>query len=260
MKPRRFPDAPAGLHSVLILSGLCLLWEGSARFGLVSGVLAPPPSAILRELLAMATDGMLGRHLGATLSRLGMGFLVGATAGIGLGLAMGWSSQLRHAFDPIVAAIHPIPKIALFPLLIALLGIGEASKVSAIGIGAFFPALLNTIAGVRSINPVQIDLARNYGANSVTMFRRILLPGSLPMVMTGLRLSANVAFLSTIGIEMVAADTGLGAILWLSWQVYRIERLYATLIVISLMGVLLAMLIRRMSLRAVPWMPEELTR
>lgn len=260
MKPRRFPEAPAGLHSVLILSGLCLLWESSAQLGLISGVLAPPPSAIARELFAMTTDGMLGRHLGATLSRLGVGFILGATVGIGLGLAMGWSSRLRHAFDPIVAAIHPIPKIALFPLLIALLGIGEASKVSAIGIGAFFPALLNTVAGVRSINPIQIDLARNYGASSVRMFRRILLPGSLPMVMTGLRLSANVAFLSTIGIEMVAADTGLGAILWLSWQVYRIERLYATLIVISLMGVLLALVIRRASLRVVPWMPDELTR
>jgi NitT/TauT family transport system permease protein len=260
VKPRRFPDAPAGLHSVLILSGLCLLWEGSSHLGLVSGVLAPPPSAILRELMMMARDGMLGRHLGATLSRLGLGFVVGAASGICLGLAMGWSSQLRRAFDPLIAAIHPIPKIALFPLLIALLGIGEASKVTSIGIGAFFPSLLNTIAGVRSINPVQIDLARNYGATSLTMFRRILLPGSLPMVMTGLRLSANVAFLSAIGIEMVAADTGLGAVLWLSWQVYRIERLYATLIVISLMGVLLALIIRRLSLRIVPWMPEELSR
>jgi NitT/TauT family transport system permease protein len=260
MKPRRFPDAPAGLHSVLILSGLCVVWETSYHLGLISGVLAPPPSAIFRELLAMASDGMLGQHLGATLSRLGVGFVAGATSGICIGLAMGWSTPLRRSLDPIVAAIHPIPKIALFPLLIALLGIGEISKVTSIGIGAFFPALLNTIAGVRSINPVQIDLARNYGATSTTMFRRILLPGSLPMVMTGLRLSANVAFLSTIGIEMVAAETGLGAILWLSWQVYRIERLYATLVVISLMGVLLALIIRRVSLRAVPWMPEELSR
>lgn len=208
----------------------------------------------------MASDGMLWQHLGATLSRLGAGFVMGGATGICLGLAMGWSVSLRHLLDPVVAAIHPIPKIALFPLLIALLGVGESSKVASIGIGAFFPALLNTIAGVRSIDPVQIDLARNYGATSTAMFRRILLPGSLPMVMTGMRLSANVAFLSAIGIEMVAADTGLGAVLWLSWQVYRIERLYATLLVVSALGIVLAMLIRRVSLRVVPWMPEELSR
>jgi ABC-type nitrate/sulfonate/bicarbonate transport system permease component len=260
MRPRRFPEAPAFLRSATVLLTIGLLWEVGSHAGLISRTLAPPPSAILAELRAIALSGLLWTHLLATMARLGVGLMAGATIGVGLGLALGWSTPLRHAFDPVVAAIHPIPKIALFPLLIAALGIGESSKVTSVAIGAFFPALLNTIAGVRSINQVQIDLARNYGASKRAMFRRILLPGSLPMVMTGLRLSANVAFLSTIGIEMVAADTGLGSMLWLSWQVYRIERMYATLFVISIIGILIASLIRRASLRAVPWMPEELTR
>jgi NitT/TauT family transport system permease protein len=170
---------------------------------------------------------------------------------------MGWSPRLQIVLNPVIAAFHPIPKIALFPLIIVLLGIGEQSKIVAVAVGAFFPMLLNTLAGVRGISPVHFDLARNYGASTGQMFRRVLLPGSLPMVFTGLRISANVAFLSTIGVEMVAARNGLGSLLWLSWQLFRMEQLYATLVVIALIGVGLTMLIRWVARQTAPWLGER---
>lgn len=170
---------------------------------------------------------------------------------------MGWWPRLRAVLNPIIAGLHPIPKIALFPLFIVWLGVGEGSKVGAVSVGAFFPMLLNTMAGVRAINPAHLDIARNSGASTEQLFRRVLLPGSMPMVLTGLRVAANVAFLATIGIEMVAANTGLGSTLWLSWQLFRIDELYATLVVIAVVGICMTSLIRLIGTRTAPWLGER---
>lgn len=247
----------SGWHAMAVVGGLLGLWELGVRAGGVSPLLTPAPSTILQELFRLLASGTILTHLGVTLLRLVGGLVLGAGTGILLGLGMGWFTPVRRVMDPLVAAVHPIPKIALFPILIVLLGIGEESKIASVAVGAFFPSLLNTVAGVRGISAVQLELARNYGAGTAAMFFRVLLPGSLPMVLTGLRLSANVAFLSAIGVEMVAAQSGLGALLWMSWQVFRIEQLYATLVVISLVGVLLASLIRAAMRRAAPWMTES---
>lgn len=243
----------AWISPTMVLAFLAA-WEAGVRWGGVSPLLTPAPTTILRELVRLAANGTMFTHLSVTLFRLGSGLAIGAGSGIALGLAMGGWAPLRRALDPLVAAIHPIPKIALFPILIVLLGIGEESKIAAIAIGAFFPSLLNTMAGVRGISTVQLDLARNYGANTRALFFRIFLPGSLPLVFTGLRLSANVAFISAIGVEMVAAQTGLGSLLWQSWQVFRIEQLYATLVVIALVGVLMVAAIRGLMHRSAPWL------
>jgi NitT/TauT family transport system permease protein len=149
--------------------------------------------------------------------------------------------------------------LAFFPLLIVLLGVGETSKLAAVALGAFFPMLLNTVAGVRSMNPVHLEVARNYGADRRQMFLHVLLPGSLPLMLTGLRLSANVAFHSTIGVEMIGSRTGMGAMLWLSWQTFRIDHLYAILVVIATIGIGLATLIRWVTQRSAPWMSDRST-
>lgn len=257
MTPRTRPADRLAWLSPAVIVALLGGWEAGVRVGAIPPLLTPAPSAILRELALQLGNGVMLTHLGATLLRLGVGLGLGAGLGVSLGLAMGWWPTLRRALDPIVAAIHPIPKIALFPILIVLLGIGEESKVAAIAIGAFFPSLINTMAGVRAITPVQLDLARNYGAGTRDMFFRILLPGSLPLILTGLRIAANVAFLSAIGVEMISAHTGLGSLLWLSWQVFRIEQLYATLIVVAVVGITLTAAIRGLSHRWAPWLTDS---
>ena len=216
----------------------------------------PAPSAVALSLGKMIADGSLATNLTATLSRIILGLLCGAGVGVVLGLAMGTSKRLRRVLDPIVAAIHPIPRLAFFPLLIVVLGVGETSKLAAVSLGAFFPMLLNTVAGVRGMNPVHLELARNYGADRRQMFLHVLLPGSMPLMLTGLRLSANVAFHSTIGVEMVGSRTGMGAMLWLSWQTFRIDHLYAILVVIAAIGIGLATLIRWVAHRSAPWMAD----
>ncbi len=255
--PRRGRDDDASWSSWLVIGVLLGIWEVLVRTGLVPSLLTPPPSAILQALWGMARDGVLQPHLAATILRLAVGLGVGATVGVTLGLAMGWIGPLRRALDPLVAALHPIPKIAIFPLLIVVLGIGEKSKIAAVALSAFFPSLINAMAGVRGIAPTQIDLARNYGASASAMLRRVLLPGSLPMVLTGLRIATSVAFLSAISVEMVAARTGLGALLWMSWQMFNIERVYATIGVVAMLGMLNTSAIRRLRRRLVPYLPES---
>jgi ABC-type nitrate/sulfonate/bicarbonate transport system permease component len=186
-----------------------------------------------------------------------VGLLIGAGVGVTLGLAMGTSRRLRRLVDPIIAALHPIPKLAFFPLLIVVFGVGEASKLAAVALGAFFPMLLNTVAGVRNMNPVHIELANNFGASRRQMFMHVLLPGSMPLMLTGLRLSSNVAFHSTIGVEMVGSRSGIGAMLWLSWQTFRNDQVYAILVVIAVIGIGLASLIRWVTYRSAPWADRE---
>jgi NitT/TauT family transport system permease protein len=250
---------PVGWSIRFALVGAVLLatWELVVQTGLYSGLFLPAPSHIAASLGSMAAAGTLWAHLGVTLTRILLGLVGGATIGVLLGLAMGMSRRLRRVFDPIVAALHPIPRLAFFPLLIVLFGIGEVSKLAAVSIGAFFPMLLNTVAGVRGMNPVHLELARSFGATRQQMFMRVLLPGSMPLMLTGLRLSANVAFHATIGVEMVGSRTGIGSLLWLSWQTFRIDQLYATLTLIATIGIGLATIIRWITVRGAPWLAER---
>ena len=236
---------------------LLVVWEVVVRSGLHVGLFLPAPSSVILRLVQLVTDGSLMTHLAATLVRIAGGLVIGTGIGLALGLAMGSSASLRRALDPVVAALHPIPRLAFFPLLIVVFGVGEYSKLASVALGAFFPMLLNTVAGIRGMNPVHLELARNYGATPRQMFRRILLPGSMPLMLTGLRLSSNVAFHSTIGVEMVGSRTGIGSLLWLSWQTFRIDQLYAILVVIAVIGIGLAALIRWVTARSAPWLVER---
>jgi NitT/TauT family transport system permease protein len=242
----------AGIAAVLLSA-----WELAARLGLVSATFFPPPSTIGMSLSASITSGVMLEHLRVTLLRVFPGLLIGGGPGLLLGLAMGSSARLRGIMDPFIAAVHPVPKLALLPLFMVLLGIGEQSKILVVAAAAFFPMLLNAMAGVRHISPVHFEVAENYGAGRTKILVRVVLPGSLPMVLTGLRLAANIAFLSAIGVEIAAAETGLGALIWLSWEVLRVEQLYATLFVTGLLGVALNATLQWLARRLVPWLAEQ---
>ena len=244
------------LRFLVVWVAILVVLELLAHTGARTSLFFPIPSSVATSLAQMVGNGSLGGHLVATLTRIVMGLLGGVTVGVTLGLAMGTSRRLRRIVDPIVAAIHPIPRLAFFPLLIVVFGVGETSKLAAVSLGAFFPMLLNTVAGVRGMNPVHLELARNYGADRRQMFLHVLLPGSMPLMLTGLRLSTNVAFHSTIGVEMVGSRTGIGAMLWLSWQTFRIDHLYAILVVIAAIGIGLATLIRWVTHRSAPWIVD----
>jgi ABC-type nitrate/sulfonate/bicarbonate transport system permease component len=250
---------PAATDRLLVLGlGVALLagWEMLARPGQAT-ILFPPPSAIGRAFVHLGGDGTLGAHVGATLFRVGLGFLVGGTIGLATGLAMGWSRRARSILDPLVAAGHPVPKIALLPIVMILFGIGEASKVVIVAATAFFPMAISVMAGVQKIDPVRFDVAANYGARWSLVLRRVVIPGSLPLTLAGARLAFNAAFLVSIATETVAARWGIGAMIWFAWQTLRVEELYASVALTAALGVAANLLLQGVAARLTPWQTEE---
>jgi NitT/TauT family transport system permease protein len=238
-------------------AGALLVWEVLARLDVIPAIFFPPPSRIARTLVASIASGELPHHLGATAARVLPGLLIGGVPGLIAGIAMGWSRRLRAVADPIVAALHPIPKLALLPLFMVLFGIGEAPRVMVIAVSAFFPVLINAMAGVRQIQPAHIEAALCYGGGRMNVLRHVILPGSLPLVLAGVRQAANLALLVAIAVEMMAPDAGLGALVWISWQVLRVERLYATLLVIALLGAALNAALEWIARRSASWLPDH---
>jgi NitT/TauT family transport system permease protein len=242
---------------ILAVATALALWEGLSRGGAIPALYFPAPTVILSTLIELAGSGELWGHLRLTLSRVLGGLIFGGVPGLLLGLAMGASPRLRAAVDPFIAALHPIPKIALLPLIMVIFGIGETSKVIVISVAAFFPMLINTMTGVRQLNPIYFEVAENYGASRAQLFRRVVLPGSLPMALSGLRLALNLALLLTIAVEIVASHQGLGALVWRSWEVLRTDVLYASLVVTALLGVSFSQLVHFLTLRLVPWQVDR---
>jgi ABC-type nitrate/sulfonate/bicarbonate transport system permease component len=237
------------LLAVLVL----IVWEIGARFDLISALFFPKPSTIAQTLVETIRSGEIVTALTATLSRLSLGLLIGGGFGLVLGLGMGWSRPLRLVVDPIIAAFHPIPKISVFPLIMIVFGIGEASKVAIIAISTFFPMLINTMAGVRQISPIHFEVAENYGANRFNTFTHVVLPGSLPLVLVGTRLALNTALVITIAVELLTAREGLGAMIWLAWETFRTEELYASLLVTALLGFSFNRILQFINHRFLPW-------
>jgi NitT/TauT family transport system permease protein len=240
----------------IVIAGL-MAWEGGVRLGKISSLFFPAPSVILLTSIQLIMNGKLTTHLGITLWRVFLGFFLGGISGLILGLAMGWSRSLRMIVDPLIAAAHPVPKIAILPLIMILFGIGESSKIVVIAVATFFPMLINTVAGVRQIHPIHFEVAQNYGAGLNKILTRVIVPGSLPFVLTGARLALNMALLLAIAVELVSAQEGLGAMIWLAWQTLRTEELYVSLFVTAGLGVVFNFFLQRITLHLVPWQTEQ---
>jgi len=232
----RRPDHRA--TRVLALAGLVILWELITRTGLVPSLFLPSPIGVLAEGWDMARSGELLGHLVTSLERLAWGFAVGALAGISVGVAVGFFSLADAVVQPLIAATFPIPKIALLPLLILWLGIGEASKVAVVALGVFFPMAINTYSGVRQADPLLIRAAVSFGAGRWSVIRKVILPSALPMVFAGLRLGAGIALLLLVAAEQIAADSGIGFLILQSGNLMETTKLMVGIVVLSLLGIL----------------------
>lgn len=239
--------------SVLSPVVLLALWEVGAIAGVVDTRFFPAPTTIFGALGAIIASGELAEHLGVSLQRIGIGFVIGAVPGILLGLAIGLFPIVRAIVQPLVDALFPIPKIALLPMVIMLFGIGEGSKYAIIAIAVIFLVLINTEAGVRNIERIYLDVGRNYGASRLMFFTDIALPGALPMIMTGLKLGMGVALIIIVSAEFVGARNGIGYLIWNSWNTFQVERMYAGLMVTAILGFASAVGLGALERALVPW-------
>ncbi|BAS26738.1 taurine ABC transporter permease [Limnochorda pilosa] len=237
------------LGPLLILA----LWEMLSRAEVVDPRFFPPPSRIVLRLGQMIASGDLWWHAEVSLGRIAAGFLMGALPGVILGLAIGLYRPVRALLTPLIGALMPIPTMALVPLIMILFGLGELSKWVTIATSVFFPVVINTAAGVASIDPIYIDVARNYGASRWSFFTRIALPGALPVMFEGLQMGQAIALLTIVAAEMVAASRGVGYLIWTSYKTFQIAQMFVGLLVIASLGYLFSLALRALAHRLTPW-------
>lgn len=216
--------------------GIALAWELAVQSGLAEGRLMPPPSRIATTLWALADGGDLTLHISATMARILSGFALGAAAGTLIGALTGASVTLRAALDPTVQALRAIPSIAWVPLFILWLGIFEASKVTLIAVGVFFPVYLGVMGAILSVDRKLIEVGRVFRLSSFELTRRVLLPAVLPAWIVSLRSGLGLGFMFVVAAEFMGASEGLGYLLIDGQQLGKPDQIVAAILVFAILG------------------------
>ncbi|WP_416882667.1 ABC transporter permease [Marivita sp.] len=264
---------------------LLLVWEMAGSMNLISPIWFPPPSAIGKALWDVSVTydrfsetSLLGRpwlipqvyaeggwsavgtllsesHVLATLGRVFAGFLLGAIPGILLGVVMGINQTVRLMLDTTLSAIYVLPKIAIFPVVMLMFAdpFGEGPKIVVVALAVFILMTINTMTGVRTIDPVYLMAGRNYGAGPLQMLRHVILPGAMPVIFAGLRIALGTAMIVIISVEFLRAKQGVGYMTFYYWEVLVPEKMYAGLVVVMILGVTLTGLLHWLQKVMMPW-------
>ncbi|MGL6234063.1 MAG: ABC transporter permease [Segniliparus sp.] len=232
---------------------LLLLWEIAPRAGLVDSVFLPPLSEVLKAGWKLIGNGQLAEHLGASLARASLGFAVAILLGVPLGLAIAWFPRVADYVNPVLELFRNTAPLALLPVFVLVLGIGETSKVSLVLYAAVFPVVLGTIAGVRAVDPLLVKAARSMGFGHVALFAKVVLPSAVPSVFTGVRQAAAASILVLIAAEMVGARAGLGYLITAAQSSFAIPDMYVGVLAIALIGFLVNAVIVALERRASRW-------
>lgn len=237
---------------------ILILWEMSSRTGILDQRFFPAPTAIVVALWTEATTGSLWMQSGHSMVRLLLGFLLGTIPGIIIGVIMGLSKTVNAALRPVISALYPIPKSAVFPLFLLFFGLGEGAIWWFVAVGAFFPVVINTYTGVSNVSQTYYDVADNFGASQAQVFRTVALPGAMPNIVTGVELGAGMGLIMLALAEMMGGQgNGWGFQVWNSFQLFKIETMYAYLLVFAIIGVLFSALVGFFGRRLMPWAPRK---
>ena len=213
------------------------------------------PQTVATEGWPAAMTLLTESHVLTTLWRVFVGFIIGAVPGIFVGMIMGMNKTIRIMLDGTMSAIYVLPKIAIFPIMMLIFAnpFGEGPKIAVVAISAFFLVAINTMAGVRDIDPVYMQAATNYGANRLQLFRHVILPGALPVIFAGLRLALGTALIVIVAIEFVRARKGVGFVTFYYWEVLVTEKMYAGLFVVMGLGMFLTFGLQWIERKIMPW-------
>ncbi len=227
------------------------------RSGLVDPFFFPAPSAMLKSLWSMMASGEIFPHIGISVLRAVTGYIIAAVAGLFIGVLVAWSRMCEMIFDPLIELIRPISTFALVPIMFVWFGIGNGSKTAIIVKACFFPIVLNTIAGIKGVDGRLVQAARSLGAGGLQLWTMVLIPSALPMIITGMRISTAMSMLAIVGVEMLAADSGIGFLVIDAQRTFATDRMFAGIIVISLMGVGLDRVARVVQRKVLSWHEES---
>jgi len=243
-----------GRHSGWIaLLVVIALWQLAAGTSLVNPLFLPAPSAIARAIFKLALSGALWQHLSYSIMRIGVGWVLGTSAGVIVGFAIGLSALARSVGITFISALFPIPKIALLPLLILWLGIGEEPKIATIALGVFFSTAISVYSGVDNVPRNLIRMAQSFNVPFPAIVRRVIWPGALPSILAGFRITASVALLLVVSAEMIGAEYGIGAFVLQAGNLMQTDQLLAGVVILSLFGLAVGKLINLLETKLLHW-------
>ncbi|OLC13823.1 MAG: hypothetical protein AUH29_11870 [Candidatus Rokubacteria bacterium 13_1_40CM_69_27] len=232
---------------------ILVVWQVLVQTGNLNELFLPAPLSVLGAIWTMTLSGKLPWAILVSLNRVVQGFVYGALVGIVLGLLAGAIRWVEDVLDPWVAAVYPIPKSALFPLFMLWFGLGDPSKIVTITVGVLFLVLVNTVTGVKSINPLLLKAAVDLGASRFQVFLKVILPGALPNIFTGLRLGAGMALILVFITEIEATKAGLGFLLWESFQLLETKDVFAGVVMFGVLGVASTWFLQWLERVSCPW-------
>jgi len=230
-----------------------LIWQLAGSAGLVNPLFLPTPVAIARAIWQLAASGALWHHLSYSIMRIGAGWILGTIAGVGVGFAIGLSTLARSVGITFISALFPIPKIALLPLLILWLGIGEQPKIATIALGVFFSTAISVYSGVDAVPRNLIRMAQSFNVPFHAIVRRVIWPGALPSILAGFRITASVALLLVVSAEMIGAEFGIGAFVLQAGNLMQTDQLLAGVVILSLFGLAVGKAIDWLETRLLHW-------
>jgi ABC-type nitrate/sulfonate/bicarbonate transport system permease component len=240
----------AGWVALVLAIGL---WQLAGSAALVNPLFLPPPVAIARAIYQLALSGALWHHLSYSIMRIGTGWILGTVAGVIVGFAIGLSSLARGVGITFISALFPIPKIALLPLLILWLGIGEEPKIATIALGVFFSTAISVYSGVDAVPRNLIRMAQSFNVPFAAIVTRVIWPGALPSILAGFRITASVALLLVVSAEMIGAEYGIGAFVLQAGNLMQTDQLLAGVVILSLFGLAVGRLINWLETRLLHW-------
>jgi ABC-type nitrate/sulfonate/bicarbonate transport system permease component len=243
-------DRYAGWIALIVVIGI---WQLAGSLGWVNALFLPTPLAIARAIYQLAISGALWNHVSVSIMRIGTGWILGTIAGIIVGFRIGLSSIARGVGITFISALFPIPKIALLPLLILWLGIGEEPKIATIALGVFFSTAISVYSGVDSVPRNLIRMAQSFNVPFRTIVRRVIWPGALPSILAGFRITASVALLLVVSAEMIGAEFGIGAFVLQAGNLMQTDQLLAGVVILSLFGLAVGRLINWLEARLLHW-------
>jgi len=246
------PSARRGI-GVLVFVILLLVAEWGTRAGWISNLTLPRPSDVAATLVELWQSGLFWTHLAPSLTRLVVGSALGISTGIAVGVMIGLFSYVRAGLIPLVAALFPIPKIALLPLFVIWFGIDEGSKYALIALGTFTPTVVSTYGAVDNVDRTLVRMGQSFGLRWTSIVRKIVLPGALPGILSGMRVSIAIGIILLVAAEMLGAEYGIGAYILQAGSLYDLERLFAGVVVLSALGVLTSWAIGLIERRLLRW-------
>lgn len=239
----------------LTVAAFIAAWQLYVDVRGIPPIYLPSPSAIAKAFIEMTLDGSIAFNLGVTLLRIFAGFMIAAVTGIFLGVIMGMSRLMARIADPWIAALYPLPKISLIPLLIIWLGTGETYKIVISAITAFFPIVMSTYAGVRQVDRGLMKAAEDLGASTRQVQLKIVIPAAIPAIFSGLHLGMGVTIILVVAAEMIggSSQSGIGYLLIHDGQVMETEKVFASLVVLAIAGAVVIKLQQWIDGKVAPW-------